>query len=124
MIYIGVKVFQFFFVFVYIIFKNLIIIVIVYGEVFWFGGSVIFIILLFFGLMVFSFVVVVWVDIQVVIDGVGIFFDKQDVLLILNVGYVWMGINVICIFVYVFGMCKVIKKMNFKDYDSKFLVRL
>ncbi|KAK4650102.1 GDP-mannose transporter into the lumen of the Golgi [Podospora pseudocomata] len=124
MIYTGAKALQFLSVPVYTIFKNLTIIVIAYGEVLWFGGSVTPITLLSFGLMVLSSVVAAWADIQAAIDGVGISPDKQDALSTLNAGYAWMGINVICTSAYVLGMRKVIKKMNFKDYDSKFLARL
>jgi hypothetical protein len=41
----------------------------------------------------------------------------------LNSGYAWMGLNVFCTASYVLGMRKVIKKMNFKDWDSKCRVR-
>lgn len=120
MIYTGAKALQFLSVPVYTIFKNLTIIVIAYGEVLWFGGSVTPITLLSFGLMVLSSVVAAWADIQAAIDGVGISPDKQDALSTLNAGYAWMGINVICTSAYVLGMRKVIKKMNFKDYDTMF----
>ncbi|KAK0669455.1 putative GDP-mannose transporter [Cercophora samala] len=120
MIYTGAKALQFLSVPVYTIFKNLTIIVIAYGEVLWFGGSVTPITLLSFGLMVLSSVVAAWADIQAAIDGVGVSPDKQDALSTLNAGYAWMGINVLCTSAYVLGMRKVIKKMNFKDYDTMF----
>ncbi|KAK4177069.1 putative GDP-mannose transporter [Triangularia setosa] len=120
MIYTGAKALQFLSVPVYTIFKNLTIIVIAYGEVLWFGGSVTPITLLSFGLMVLSSIVAAWADIQAAIDGVGFSPDKQDALSTLNAGYAWMGINVICTSAYVLGMRKVIKKMNFKDYDTMF----
>ncbi|KAK4199048.1 putative GDP-mannose transporter [Triangularia verruculosa] len=120
MIYTGAKALQFLSVPVYTIFKNLTIIVIAYGEVLWFGGSVTPITLLSFGLMVLSSVVAAWADIQAAIDGAGFSLDKQDALSTLNAGYAWMGINVICTSAYVLGMRKVIKKMNFKDYDTMF----
>lgn len=118
MIYTGAKALQFLSVPVYTIFKNLTIIVIAYGEVLWFGGSVTPITLLSFGLMVLSSVVAAWADIQAAIDGHHS-ADTSDALSTLNAGYAWMGINVICTSAYVLGMRKVIKKMNFKDYDSK-----
>ncbi|KAK4462482.1 putative GDP-mannose transporter [Cladorrhinum samala] len=119
MIYTGAKALQFLSVPVYTIFKNLTIIVIAYGEVLWFGGSVSPITLLSFGLMVLSSVVAAWADIQAAIDGHHS-ADTSDALSTLNAGYAWMGINVICTSAYVLGMRKVIKKMNFKDYDTMF----
>ena len=38
----------------------------------------------------------------------------------LNVGYAWMGCNVVCSAAYVLGMRKVIRKMGFRDWDSTF----
>ncbi|KAK4227727.1 putative GDP-mannose transporter [Podospora fimiseda] len=119
MIYTGAKALQFLSVPVYTIFKNLTIIVIAYGEVLWFGGSVSPVTLLSFGLMVLSSVVAAWADIQAAIDGHHS-ADASDALSTLNAGYAWMGLNVVCSSAYVLGMRKVIKKMNFKDYDSMF----
>lgn len=117
MIYTGAKALQFLSVPVYTIFKNLTIIVIAYGEVLWFGGSVTPLTLLSFGLMVLSSVVAAWADIQAAIDGVHS-AETSTALATLNAGYAWMGMNVVCTSLYVLGMRKVIKKMNFKDYDS------
>lgn len=119
MIYTGAKALQFLSVPVYTIFKNLTIIVIAYGEVLWFGGSVTPITLLSFGLMVLSSVVAAWADVQAAIDGYHS-GDTSDALSTLNAGYAWMGMNVVCTSAYVLGMRKVIKKMNFKDYDTMF----
>ncbi|KAL2256504.1 hypothetical protein VTK26DRAFT_1566 [Humicola hyalothermophila] len=116
MIYTGARSLQFLSVPVYTIFKNLTIIVIAYGEVLWFGGSVTPLALLSFGLMVLSSVVAAWADIQAAIDGVG----NSAALSTLNAGYAWMGLNVVCTSSYLLGMRKVIKKMNFKDYDTMF----
>jgi GDP-mannose transporter len=69
--------------------------------------------------MVLSSVVAAWADIQAAIDGHHS-ADTSDALSTLNAGYAWMGINVICTSAYVLGMRKVIKKMNFKDYDTMF----
>ncbi len=71
MIYTGIKALQFLSVPVYTIFKNLTIIVIAYGEVLWFGGSVSSMSLLSFGLMVLSSVVAAWADIQAAVNGIG-----------------------------------------------------
>jgi GDP-mannose transporter len=120
MIYTGAKALQFLSVPVYTIFKNLTIIVIAYGEVLWFGGSVTPLMLLSFGLMVLSSVIAAWADIQAAIDGVGHSLEASAALSTLNAGYAWMGLNVVCTSSYLLGMRKVIKKMNFKDYDSMF----
>mgnify|MGYP001110228374 CR=1 FL=1 len=118
MIYTGAKALQYLSVPVYTIFKNLTIIVIAYGEVLWFGGSVTPLTLLSFGLMVLSSVIAAWADIQAALDGMHS-LDTSSALSALNAGYAWMGMNVVCTSSYVLGMRKVIKKMNFKDYDSR-----
>ncbi|KAK3692757.1 hypothetical protein B0T22DRAFT_24858 [Podospora appendiculata] len=121
MIYTSTKALQFLSVPVYTIFKNLTIIVIAYGEVLWFGGSVTPLALLSFGLMVVSSIIAAWADIQAAIDGVGHHaVETSAALSTLNAGYAWMGMNVFCTAAYVLGMRKVIKKMNFKDYDTMF----
>ncbi|KAM7182748.1 hypothetical protein V8F33_014052 [Rhypophila sp. PSN 637] len=120
MIYTSTKALQFLSVPVYTIFKNLTIIVIAYGEVLWFGGSVTPMALLSFGLMVLSSIVAAWADIQAAIDGFGPHADSSAAISTLNAGYAWMGMNVFCTASYVLGMRKVIKKMNFKDYDTMF----
>lgn len=120
MIYTSTKSLQYLSVPVYTIFKNLTIIVIAYGEVLWFGGSVTPTALLSFGLMVLSSIVAAWADIQSAIAGDFGTGDSADAMSTLNSGYAWMGLNVFCSAAYVLGMRKVIKKMNFKDWDSKF----
>ncbi|KAH8683079.1 GDP-mannose transporter [Tricladium varicosporioides] len=122
MIYTSTKALQFLSVPVYTIFKNLTIIVIAYGEVLWFGGSVTASALFSFGLMVLSSVVAAWADIQHALYGSA---QKQSIeaaaaLSTLNAGYAWMGMNVFCTAAYVLSMRKVIKKMNFKDWDTMF----
>lgn len=120
MIYTSTKSLQFLSVPVYTIFKNLTIIVIAYGEVLWFGGSVTPLALLAFGLMVLSSVVAAWADIQSAIAGDFNMGDSSTAISTLNAGYAWMGLNVFCSAAYVLGMRKVIKKMNFKDWDSMY----
>lgn len=115
MIYTSIKALQFLSVPVYTIFKNLTIIAIAYGEVLWFGGSVTRMALLSFILMVLSSVVAAWADIQAALSGK---MGGNDALSTLNAGYFWMGLNVICTASYVLSMRKVIKKMNFRDWDS------
>ncbi|TDZ29579.1 GDP-mannose transporter [Colletotrichum trifolii] len=120
MIYTGTKALQFLSVPVYTIFKNLTIIVIAYGEVLWFGGSVSPLSLLSFGLMVLSSVVAAWADVQHALGGNSHTAETSAAVSTLNAGYAWMGMNVCCTAAYVLGMRKVIKKMNFKDWDTMF----
>ncbi|RDL35087.1 putative GDP-mannose transporter [Venustampulla echinocandica] len=122
MIYTSTKALQFLSVPVYTIFKNLTIIVIAYGEVLWFGGSVSVSSLFAFGLMVLSSVVAAWADIQHALYGgaTGGSAEAAATLSTLNAGYAWMGMNVFCSAAYVLSMRKVIKKMNFKDWDTMF----
>jgi GDP-mannose transporter len=124
MIYTSTKALQYLSVPVYTIFKNLTIIVIAYGEVLWFGGSVTTSALLSFGLIVLSSVIAAWADIQHALHSYGGSvgskgIDSTATLSTLNAGYAWMGLNVFCTASYVLGMRKVIKKMAFKDWDSK-----
>lgn len=121
MIYTSTKALQFLSVPVYTIFKNLTIIVIAYGEVLWFGGSVTASALFSFGLMVLSSVVAAWADIQHALYGnpAAKSHEAAAALSTLNAGYAWMGMNVFCTAAYVLSMRKVIKKMNFKDWDSR-----
>ncbi|KAI0400945.1 hypothetical protein F4802DRAFT_582441 [Xylaria palmicola] len=116
MIYTSTKSLQYLSVPVYTIFKNLTTIVIAYGEVLWFGGSVTPLALLSFGLMVLSSVVAAWADTH----HAGQTAEAAEALATLNAGYAWMGLNVICTACYVLGMRKVIKSMNFKDWDTMF----
>ncbi|KAI9897442.1 hypothetical protein N3K66_007298 [Trichothecium roseum] len=120
MIYTSTKALQFLSVPVYTIFKNLTIIVIAYGEVLWFGGSVSPMALLSFGLMVLSSIVAAWADIQSAIAGDFDFGDSSAAMSTLNAGYAWMGMNVFCSATYLLSMRKVIKKMGFKDWDTMY----
>lgn len=123
MIYTTGKALQFLSVPVFTIFKNLTIIVIAYGEVLWFGGRVTSIVLLSFGLMVFSSIVAAWADVQAALGGVGTNKSSSDAMSTLNLGYAWMFANVVTTSAFVLSMRKVIKKMNFKDWDSMFKSR-
>ncbi|CAJ2505951.1 Uu.00g000810.m01.CDS01 [Anthostomella pinea] len=116
MIYTSTKSLQFLSVPVYTIFKNLTIIVIAYGEVLWFGGSVTPLALLSFGLMVLSSVVAAWADTRHASQTV----EAAEALATLNAGYAWMGLNVFCTASFMLGMRRVIKTMNFKDWDTMF----
>ncbi|KAI1420573.1 hypothetical protein F5Y12DRAFT_772339 [Xylaria sp. FL1777] len=116
MIYTSTKSLQYLSVPVYTIFKNLTIIVIAYGEVLWFGGSVTPLALLSFGLMVLSSVIAAWADTRYA----GQTIQAAEALATLNAGYAWMGLNVFCTASYILGMRKVIKTMSFKDWDTMF----
>lgn len=120
MIYTSTKSLQFLSVPVYTIFKNLTIIVIAYGEILWFGGSVTPLLLLSFGFMVLSSIVAAWADIQAAVNGVGHSVESATAISTLNAGYAWMALNVFCTASYVLGTRKFITSLNFKDWDSKF----
>lgn len=121
MIYTGTKALQYLSIPVYTIFKNLTIILIAYGEVLWFGGSVTGMALLSFGLMVFSSVIAAWADIQHALQSYGHASEEaSQQLSTLNSGYLWMLLNCFCQASYILGMRKRIKLTNFKDFDSKF----
>ncbi|KAF3391521.1 GDP-mannose transporter [Penicillium rolfsii] len=117
MIYTGSKALQFLSIPVYTIFKNLTIILIAYGEVLWFGGSVTNMTLFSFGLMVLSSIIAAWADIKHAVESSG---DTSSKVSTLNAGYVWMMINCLCTSSYVLGMRKRIKLTNFKDFDTMF----
>ncbi|KAL8771307.1 MAG: hypothetical protein Q9209_003212 [Squamulea sp. 1 TL-2023] len=120
-IYTSTKALQFLSIPVYTIFKNLTIILIAYGEVLWFGGSVTGMALFSFGLMVFSSVIAAWADIQHALQSYGHSETEASAKVsTLNAGYMWMMFNCICSAAYVLGMRKRIKLTNFKDFDTMF----
>jgi GDP-mannose transporter len=119
MIYTGTWAIKFLSIPVYTIFKNLTIPLIAYGEVIWFNGAVTPMIIVAFGLMVFSSVIAAWADISHAISShVG--SAAQEQISTLNAGYIWMAFNCVCTATYVLSMRKRIKLTNFKDFDSKF----
>ncbi|KAK0834184.1 GDP-mannose transporter into the lumen of the Golgi [Friedmanniomyces endolithicus] len=124
MIYTSTKALQFLSIPVYTIFKNLTIILIAYGEVLWFGGSVTSMQLLSFGLMGLSSVIAAWADIQHALQSHGgsgdvVSGEAAAKISTLNAGYVWMMMNCFCSATYLLCMRKRIKLTNFKDFDSK-----
>lgn len=122
MLYTSTKALQFMSIPVYTIFKNLTIILIAYGEVLWFGGSVTSMALLSFGLMVLSSLIAAWADIQHALASYGGDSSSgaaSEQIATLNAGYIWMMINCFCSATYVLSMRKRIKLTNFKDFDSK-----
>ncbi|KAL1642023.1 GDP-mannose transporter into the lumen of the Golgi [Diplodia intermedia] len=121
MIYTSTKALKFLSIPVYTIFKNLTIILIAYGEVLWFGGSVTPMALMSFGLMVLSSIVAAWADIQHALASFGgESSEASEKISTLNSGYMWMLLNCICSATYVLGMRKRIKLTNFKDFDTMF----
>jgi GDP-mannose transporter len=100
---------------VYTIFKNLTTILIAYGEVLWFGGTVTRMALLSFGLMVMSSVIAAWADIQHALYSTA---ASTEAMSSLNAGYLWTGANCLCTATYILTMRKRIKLTNFKDFDS------
>ncbi|KAI8223473.1 GDP-mannose transporter [Colletotrichum sp. SAR 10_77] len=119
MIYTGNKALQFLSVPVYTIFKNLTTIVIAYGEVLLFGGKVTSLAFLSFCLMVLSSIVAAWADIQSATNA-SLSKGVSSLSSNLDVGYTWMGINIVCSAAYLLSMRKIIKKMNFSDWDTMF----
>jgi len=120
MIYTGSKAIQYLSIPVYTIFKNMTIILIAYGEVLWFGGSVTRMTLFSFGLMVLSSVVAAWADIQHAFATYGDGSVASAELQTLHAGYMWMSINCLSSAAFVLGMRKRIKLTNFKDFDTMF----
>ncbi|KAK0940573.1 GDP-mannose transporter into the lumen of the Golgi [Friedmanniomyces endolithicus] len=125
MIYTSTKALQFLSIPVYTIFKNLTIILIAYGEVLWFGGSVTSMQLLSFGLMVLSSVIAAWADIQHALQSHGgsgdvVSGEAAAKISTLNAGYVWMMMNCFCSATYLLCMRKRIKLTNFKDFDTMY----
>jgi len=119
MIYTSTKALQYLSIPVYTIFKNLTIILIAYGEVLWFGGSVTGTALFSFGLMVLSSLIAAWADIQHALTSHS-GSAANDKISTLNSGYIWMALNCFCSASYVLGMRKRIKLTNFKDFDSAY----
>lgn len=120
MIYTASKALQFLSIPVYTIFKNLAIILIAYGEVIWFGGSVTPMALFSFVLMVFSSVIAAWADIRHALETHGTGSKADEKLATLNAGYIWMLANCFTAAAYLLSMRKRIKLTNFKDFDSMF----
>jgi GDP-mannose transporter len=110
---------------IYTIWKNITIILIAYGEVLWFGGSVTSLTLASFGLMVLSSVLAAWADVAAALGSIStpdpFASDPAGANLgEFNVGYFWMMLNCIATASYVLAMRKRIKITNFKDWDTLF----
>lgn len=124
MIYTSSKALQFLAVPIYTIFKNLTIILIAYGEVLYFGGSVTPMELSSFLLMVLSSVVATWGDQQAIAEKAAETVTEEVgssvSVLLFNPGYFWMFTNCISSALFVLTMRKRIKLTNFKDFDTMF----
>lgn len=119
MIYTSSKALQFLPVPIYTIFKNLTIILIAYGEVLFFGGSVTSMELSSFLLMVLSSIVATWGD-QQALKSKTLADAAAAGSVFLNPGYFWMFTNCISSALFVLIMRKRIKLTNFKDFDTMF----
>ncbi|GAB5585289.1 GDP-mannose transporter into the lumen of the Golgi [Umbelopsis nana] len=113
MIYTGSKALQYLRIPIYTIFKNLTIILIAYGEVFWFGSHVTQMMLISFVLMVLSSIIAGWADVSATLAEL----VKLDTTII---GYIWMAANCLSSAAFVLFMRKRIKMFNFKDFDTVF----
>lgn len=120
MIFTSSKALQFLSIPVYTIFKNLTIILIAYGEVLWFGGSVTSMALASFVLMVMSSIIAAWSDISSAIQSHSGGAVAAEAVSTLNVGYLWMFSNCFASAAFVLYMRKRIKLTNFGDFDTTF----
>ncbi|KAI8391642.1 uncharacterized protein BYT42DRAFT_527258 [Radiomyces spectabilis] len=118
MIYAGSKALQFLPISVYTIFKNLTIILIAYGDVLWFAGSVTALILISFALMILSSVIAGWNDISNAIGSLWMGYNNAASFAIM--GYFWMAVNCISTAAFTLYMRKRIKLTNFKDFDTTY----
>lgn len=112
MIYTSSKALQYLSIPVYTIFKNLTIILIAYGEVLWFGGSVTLMALSSFLLMVLSSIIACYGDSSAAKTAEDTFS--------LYLGYFWMFTNCFASASFVLIMRKRIKLTNFKDFDTMY----
>ncbi|KAG5359813.1 GDP-mannose transporter [Yarrowia sp. C11] len=120
MIYTSSKALQFLSIPVYTIFKNLTIILIAYGEVLWFGGSVTSMALASFMLMVLSSVIAAWSDISGALAASEAGVAATTAVTAINIGYFWMLSNCFASAAFVLYMRKRIKLTNFGDFDTTF----
>ncbi|KAG5645729.1 GDP-mannose transporter into the lumen of the Golgi [Asterophora parasitica] len=126
-IYTGSKSLQFLSIPVYTIFKNLTIIVIAYGEVFWFDGRVTGLTFISFVFMVISSIIAAWSDVSNALSSAATPVNSAASLKSLtgaahelNIGYFWMLVNCLTSAGYVLAMRKRIKVTGFSDWDSMF----
>ncbi|KAJ2744627.1 GDP-mannose transporter into the lumen of the Golgi [Coemansia sp. BCRC 34301] len=107
MLYTGGKALEYLNVPLFTVFKNLTIIAVAYGEKWVFNAAVTSLMLASFGLMVLSSIVGAWNDLT---------FNGW--------GYFWMSFNCLASAVFVIHMRKVIKQVNFLDFDTVYFNNL
>ncbi|KAJ1943494.1 GDP-mannose transporter into the lumen of the Golgi [Linderina macrospora] len=107
MLYTGGKALEYLNVPLFTVFKNLTIIAVAYGEKWVFKASVTPLMLTSFSLMVLSSIVGAWNDMT---------FNGH--------GYFWMSFNCLASATFVIHMRKVIKQVNFKDFDTVYFNNL
>ncbi|CAG8454566.1 4316_t:CDS:2 [Ambispora leptoticha] len=112
MIYTGSKSLQYLSIPVYTIFKNLTIILIAYGEMLWFGGSVTRLMITSFLLMILSSIIAAWADISYALE------TATSQVSTINIGYFWMGTNCLATASFTLTMRKRITLTGFKDFDT------
>ncbi|KAI7885824.1 UDP-galactose transporter [Lichtheimia hyalospora FSU 10163] len=117
MIYTGSKALQFLPIPVYTIFKNLTIILIAYGEVLWFGGSITGMMMTSFSLMTLSSVIAGWNDVSEALSSMMDVY-RSEYNGVPMIGYFWMLFNCLSSASFVLYMRKRIKLTNFKDFDT------
>ncbi|KAF7370811.1 UDP-galactose transporter [Mycena sanguinolenta] len=111
--------------------SNLTIILIAYGEVFWFGGRVTGLTFISFIFMVISSIIAAWSDVSGALgdsmptgstgsSAASLHLAVKDVVQNLNVGYFWMLVNCLTSAAYVLSMRKRIKVTGFSDWDTMF----
>lgn len=120
MIYTASKAMQYLSIPVFTIFKNVTIILIAYGEVLWFGGSVTPMTLFSFSLIVLSSVVAAWSDLSIARSAALELGKAASPYAGLNVGYFWMFCNCLSNAGFVLFLRKRIKLTNFTDLDTMF----
>ncbi|KAJ2782127.1 GDP-mannose transporter into the lumen of the Golgi [Coemansia javaensis] len=107
MLYTGGKALEYLSVPLFTVFKNLTIIAVAYGEKWVFKAAVTPLMLASFGLMVLSSLVGAWNDMT---------FNGW--------GYFWMSANCVASATFVIHMRKVIKQVNFQDFDTVYFNNL
>ncbi|KAJ2162198.1 GDP-mannose transporter into the lumen of the Golgi [Coemansia sp. RSA 552] len=107
MLYTGGKALEYLNVPLFTVFKNLTIIAVAYGEKWVFQAAVTPLMLVSFGLMVMSSLVGAWNDLTFTANG-----------------YFWMSANCLASATFVIHMRKVIKQVNFQDFDTVYFNNL
>lgn len=120
MIYTASKAMQYLSIPVFTIFKNVTIILIAYGEVIWFGGTVTPMTLFSFFIIVLSSVVAAWSDLSIAKAAATQIGEAASAYSSLNVGYFWMFTNCLSNAGFVLVLRKRIKLFNFTDLDTMF----